>query len=86
MPLENPFYTAEMQGDHQLHSLGRCELEDGGVISDLQLAVATYGELNEAKDNAILVPPGSPARTPPGGRSISGKDGPWTRRATSSSW
>jgi homoserine O-acetyltransferase len=56
MPLENPFYTAEMQGEYQLHSLGRFELEDGGVISDLQLAVATYGELNEAKDNAILVP------------------------------
>ncbi len=56
MPLENPFYTAEMQGDYTLHSLGRFELEDGGVIPDLQLAVATYGELNEAKDNAILVP------------------------------
>ena len=40
----------------QLRSVGRFELEDGGVIEDLQLAVATYGTLNEAKDNAILIP------------------------------
>lgn len=56
MPLENAFYTAEMQGPYELHSLGRFELEEGGVIPDLRLAVATYGELNEARDNAILVP------------------------------
>lgn len=56
MPLENPFYTAEMQGEYELHPIGRFELEEGGVIEDLQLAVATYGELNEAKDNVILIP------------------------------
>ncbi|GAB3664751.1 alpha/beta fold hydrolase [Nocardioides korecus] len=56
MPLQNPFYTAEMQGDHELVGLGRFELEEGGVIEDLQLAVATYGTLNEAKDNVVLVP------------------------------
>ena len=56
MPLENPFYTAEMQGAFELRSIGRFELEDGGVIEDLQLAVATYGDLNEARDNAILIP------------------------------
>ena len=56
MPLENPFYTAEQQGAYELLPLGRFELEEGGVIEDLQLAVATYGELNAAKDNAILVP------------------------------
>ena len=43
MPLENPFYTAEMQGDFELVGLGRFELEEGGVIEDLRLAVATYG-------------------------------------------
>ncbi|WP_131105448.1 alpha/beta fold hydrolase [Ornithinimicrobium sufpigmenti] len=56
MTLENPFYTPEVQGPYELHGLGRFELEEGGVIPDLQLAVATYGELNEAKDNAILIP------------------------------
>lgn len=56
MPIDNPFYTPEVQGAYELHSLGRFELEEGGVLPDLQLAVATYGELNEAKDNAILIP------------------------------
>src|SRR5690625_7590084 len=56
MPLENAFYTAEMQGDYQLHSIGRFELEEGGVIEDLQLAVATYGTLYADKSNAILIP------------------------------
>ena len=56
MTLENPFYSPEVQGAYELRSIGRFELEEGGVIPDLQLAVATYGELNEAKDNAILIP------------------------------
>lgn len=56
MPLDNPFYTAEMQGPYETYSLGRFELEEGGVIPDLQLAVATYGELNDDKSNAILIP------------------------------
>ncbi|MFZ2502927.1 MAG: alpha/beta fold hydrolase [Nocardioides sp.] len=56
MPLDNTFYSAEMQGDYTLHSLGRFELEEGGVIEDLQLAVATFGELNADKSNAILIP------------------------------
>ena len=56
MPLENPFYTAEMQGPFVTVPLGRFELEEGGVIPELELAVATYGELNEAKDNVILIP------------------------------
>src|SRR5690625_7808087 len=45
-----------MQGDYQLHSIGRFELEEGRVIEDLQLAVATYGTLNADKSNAILIP------------------------------
>lgn len=56
MPLDHPFYTAELQGPFELHSIGRFELEEGGVIPDLKLAVATYGELNEDKSNAILIP------------------------------
>ncbi|WP_214403128.1 alpha/beta fold hydrolase [Pseudonocardia lacus] len=56
MALSNPFYTPEVQGAYALHSLGEFHLEEGGVIPDLQLAVATHGRLNEAKDNAILIP------------------------------
>jgi len=54
--LENAFGTPEVQGAYQLHELGDFALEEGGTIPDLQLAYATYGELNAAKDNAILIP------------------------------
>ena len=54
--IENAFYTPEVQGAYQLHSLGGFDLEEGGRIPDLRLAYATYGELNAAKDNAILIP------------------------------
>ncbi|MGN7861241.1 alpha/beta fold hydrolase [Microbacterium sp. 22303] len=54
--LHNPFYTAEVQGAYDMHSLGRFELEEGAVIPDLQLAVATRGVLNDDKSNAILIP------------------------------
>jgi homoserine O-acetyltransferase len=56
MALDNPFYTPEVQGAYELHSLGEFRLEEGGVIPDLQLAVATYGTLDDAKDNAICIP------------------------------
>ncbi|GAB3293439.1 alpha/beta fold hydrolase [Epidermidibacterium keratini] len=56
MALDNPFYSPQMQGPYTLQSVGRFELEDGGVIPDLQLAVATYGELNADRSNAILIP------------------------------
>ncbi len=53
--ITNDFYSPEVQGAYELHSLGEFRLEDGGVIPDLQLAVATYGELNQAKDNVVLI-------------------------------
>ena len=56
MALDIPFYTAEAQGPYDLVSIGRFELEEGGVIPDLQLAVATFGTLAEDKNNAILIP------------------------------
>lgn len=56
MAIENPFYSPQVQGPYELHALGRFELEEGGVIPDLQLAVATRGTLNADKTNAILVP------------------------------
>jgi homoserine O-acetyltransferase/O-succinyltransferase len=53
--IDNPYYSHEFHGDYDLVSIGRLDLEDGGSIADCQLAVATFGELNEAKDNAILI-------------------------------
>jgi homoserine O-acetyltransferase/O-succinyltransferase len=53
--IENRFYSPEFHGDYDLVGIGRLDLEEGGSIPDCQLAVATFGELNEARDNAILV-------------------------------
>lgn len=53
--IHNPFYTDEYHGDYDLISIGRLDLEEGGSIPDCQLAVTTWGELNEARDNAILI-------------------------------
>lgn len=55
MAIDNPFYTHDHHGEYELISIGELELEEGGVIPDCQLAVATFGTLNSAKDNAILV-------------------------------
>ncbi|BAU95217.1 homoserine O-acetyltransferase [Corynebacterium suranareeae] len=54
--LDNSFYTAEVQGPYETASIGRLELEEGGVIDDCWLAFATAGTLNEDKSNAILIP------------------------------
>ena len=53
--IENAYYTPEVHGAYELVNVGDLELEEGGVIRDLQLAHTTRGELNAAKDNAILV-------------------------------
>ncbi len=53
--IENPYYSPDFHGEYDLISVGRLDLEDGGTIPDCQLAVATFGTLNDAKDNAILV-------------------------------
>ena len=42
-------------GDRQFLALGAVELERGGVLPDVTLAYETWGELNDARDNAILV-------------------------------
>ena len=55
MSIENPYYTGEFHGDYDIVSVGRLDLEEGGAIPDCRLAVTTWGELNEARDNAILI-------------------------------
>jgi homoserine O-acetyltransferase len=52
----NTYYTQENHGPFKLIDIGRLELEEGGVLEECTLAVATHGRLNEARDNAILVP------------------------------
>ena len=54
--IENSYYSQENHGPYELHDIGSLELEEGGTIRDCQLAYATFGTLNPAKDNAILVP------------------------------
>ncbi len=53
--IDNPFYTHEFHGEYELIGIGELDLVEGGSIPDCQLAIATFGELNAAKDNAILV-------------------------------
>ncbi|MGA8977639.1 MAG: homoserine O-acetyltransferase [Pedococcus sp.] len=42
-------------GDRRFIDLGAVELERGGVLPGVSLAYETWGELNPARDNAILV-------------------------------
>jgi len=54
--IKNPFYSHEFHGNYEIISVGELCLEEGGVIPDCRLAVATFGTLNESKDNVILIP------------------------------
>ncbi|MBN9217259.1 MAG: alpha/beta fold hydrolase [Mesorhizobium sp.] len=54
--IENDFYSQANHGPYELHDIGDLALEEGGTIRGCKLAVATHGRLNEAGDNAILVP------------------------------
>ncbi len=51
----NSYYGQEGHGPYELMDIGTLELEEGGSISNCQLAVATHGTLSAEKDNAILV-------------------------------
>ncbi len=54
--LDNPYYSQETHGPFDTFDLGDFDLEDGGSIPSCRLAYATFGTLNAARDNAILVP------------------------------
>lgn len=53
--LTNPYYSQELHGPFELFDLGNFALEEGGTLRGAKLAYATFGTLNAAKDNAILV-------------------------------
>ena len=43
-------------GEQQFAELGKCQLESGQLIENCRLGYRTYGELNAAKTNAVLMP------------------------------
>ena len=44
------------EGQLQVAKLGRCQLESGQAIEDCVIGYRTYGSLNAAHDNAVLMP------------------------------
>ena len=44
------------EGLQQIANLGQCKLESGQIIEDCRVGYRTYGHLNAAADNAVLVP------------------------------
>jgi homoserine O-acetyltransferase len=54
--IANNYYSQELHGPYELYDVGDLALEEGGTIRGCQLAYATFGKLNAAKDNAILIP------------------------------
>lgn len=53
--IENPFYSAQTQGDFKLYDLGNLILESGETLRSAKLAYRTFGKLNAEKSNAVLV-------------------------------
>lgn len=45
-----------MDSDYQIFELGDVELQSGTTLPDARLAYETYGTLNAAKDNVIVLP------------------------------
>ena|ERR1700730_3519509 len=54
--INNSYYSQDVHGPYELHDIGNHDLEEGGTIRGCTLAYATFGTLNDAKDNAILIP------------------------------
>src|SRR6516225_7710861 len=52
----NAYYSHDAHGPFSLHDIGDLVLGDGGTIRGCQLAVASFGTPNAARDNVILVP------------------------------
>ena len=54
--IKNSYYSQDVHGPYALHDIGDLVLEEGDTIRCCQLAYATFGTLNAAKDNTILIP------------------------------
>ena len=53
--IENHFYSEEFHGNYELYEVGDFLLEEGETLRGCKLAYRTFGTLNAAKDNAILM-------------------------------
>jgi homoserine O-acetyltransferase len=49
-------HSQSHEGEQQFARLGRCKLENSQVIEDCRIGYRTFGTLNEARDNAVLMP------------------------------
>ena len=61
-PSAAPSYHAPaafVAGSESVFSIPRFEFESGETLADLRVGYVTHGVLNAARDNAILVPPGT---------------------------
>lgn len=47
---------ANDRGAPSFAELGDCQLDSGEIIADCKIGYRTFGSLNEAKDNAVLIP------------------------------
>ena len=54
--INNSYCSQDLHGPYELHDIDNLELEEGGTIRGCKLAYATFGTLNAAKDNAVLIP------------------------------
>jgi homoserine O-acetyltransferase len=43
-------------GDQQFAQLGKCKLESGQIVEECRVGYRTFGKLNAARDNAVLMP------------------------------
>ena len=50
------YYTEAVHGPHEYLDLGSFALDSGHTLPAARLAYKTFGELNPAKDNAVLLP------------------------------
>lgn len=55
MSNDNFYYNQETHGPFKTHNIGNLVLKEGGTIRDCFLAYQTFGQLNDKKDNAILI-------------------------------
>lgn len=49
-------HAQKSDGSQQFASLGQCPLESGQQIRDCRVGYRTFGHLNAARDNAVLIP------------------------------
>ena len=60
--MQVPAYHAPgafVAGNEGVHSIPQFGFESGETLRDLRVGYVTHGELNVARDNAILIPPGT---------------------------